>query len=121
MSSNWFCVYRTTYTDHMNCRMKSDAYADYRHLIKYNKKTALGLSVDDPRAKCLDLTFSDMGHGMGQVGSPERTPNFLTRIKKKNSRNRSISGVLWLRRQDSNLRPPGYEPDELPTALLRDI
>ena len=23
--------------------------------------------------------------------------------------------------EDLNLRPPGYEPDELPTALLRDI
>ncbi len=28
---------------------------------------------------------------------------------------------MWLRGKDSNQRPPGYEPDELPAALPRDI
>ena len=33
----------------------------------------------------------------------------------------NTSSFTLLRRPDSNERPPGYEPGELPTAPLRDV
>ena len=46
---------------------------------------------------------------------------FQSKTEKKNPDKHLSIRMLWLRRQDSNMRPPGYEPGELPTAPLRDV
>ena len=52
---------------------------------------------------------------------PQYILNYCAQKQEKGPEIKRFQDLFWLRRQDLNLRPPGYEPDELPTALLRDM
>ena len=49
------------------------------------------------------------------------SPHLTNQTHEKNRSDERLLSCVWLRGQDLNLRPPGYEPDELPAALPRVI
>ena len=61
------------------------------------------------------------GRNAGVAGRRARGEFLLPRERGIRRRDVTAQYRQWLRRRDSNPRPPGYEPDELPTALLRDM
>ena len=54
-----------------------------------------------------------MGRGLR---SEEAADSSLPRNEKSQALHKGVPEILWLRGQDLNLRPSGYEPDELPNC-----
>ena len=69
------------------------------------------------------LTLSECTwlHSPAPVANRRNRCNRWDTLKLKDPRHFASGVISWLRGQDLNLRPPGYEPDELPAAPPRDI
>ena len=53
---------------------------------------------------------------LGQTGTGLDAAQTLLYNEKSQALHKGVPEILWLRGQDLNLRPSGYEPDELPNC-----
>ena len=129
--------FRLIYSEKTKVFFQLSGERGFNHiLVETSDNTEILHFQDNKKRRDLQKTRKSRLQNWGsvvQIPTDTSTYLFISTVKMgvKKPRNRCDSWVSgahiffvlqwWLRGKDLNQRPPGYEPDELPAALPRDI